>query len=308
VNDIKIAINKSTVDYFNNYWVPAGALHDALEPIYIDRLAHEALASESNDSIIESFRPNDSGVTEKIVYDRFASRTGRLGVESGPKVLNLKKIHRHILTSKYGNDGEILSLDFNALEARIVLYEAGKSIDGDLYDAVARDVFPGNKMGRSTAKACVISELYGISQRKLAQKLNVSNNEAITFINGIKNYFKTNETIERLRKTYDAEGCIYNKFGRRLMIPDSSGPTLLNSFAQSTGADAAQLGFLNIIPIIKDVAKSARPLFILHDALILDIHKSDHEAIESIKQISVPLYDQAFILKCEKFNCTSKTS
>ena len=305
INDVRKAWDESTVKYFKEFWKPIESLHAGLQRAKISKKKLEDHKKADSNAIIDSFLPDEDGFARPIVYNRFASRTGRLGVKSGPMILNLKKSMRDVIESSYGENGSIVQLDFNALEARIILYEAGKSAINDLYSTVASEAMPNSQLLRSTAKACIISELYGISQKKLAEKLGVSTAEASRFMNAIRRYFATPQLIEKLRGIYDKEKCIYNKFGRRLFIPDDSASTLLNTYAQSTGADAAQLGFLNVVNDLRQTSNRVKPLFVLHDALILDVHDDDMKTIENIKEVTVPGYEQKFPLKCEKFYTSS---
>jgi len=297
VQSVRAGLERATIDYYRNIWLPQQRLLDVLQPAAINvRRLKEALSSNENESTLRTFEPID-GFAKKVLYDRFATRTGRLGVAAGPHVLTLKKSLRNIVTSAYGRSGTVVSLDFNALEARIILYASGKQPDGsDLYTQLATKALSG--VDRSTAKVCVIADLYGISQRRLADKLQISVGMAENFTASIRKYFGTHDTISRLRQQYNSENCIYNHYGRRLKVPDGSDSTLLNTYAQSTGADVAQLGFLKLLDILPP---SARPLFVLHDALIIDVKKDELQAVESIKEIVVDGYTQPFFLKCEKF-------
>jgi hypothetical protein len=297
--DAKKCLNSSTLSYFEDFWKPIGDLHGMLRSAHVDVEAWSRHCEEGKNAILESFSPGPDGMTSSIIYNRFASRTGRLGVESGPMILNLKKSMRDVIDSTHGKNGKIVSMDFNALEARIILYESGKLAEGDLYANVASNAMPNSPLLRSVAKACIISELYGISQKKLAEKLSVPVKEASRFMSAIRGYFDTPTLVEKLKTIHEKEGCIYNKFGRRLFVPDNSSATLLNTYAQSTGADAAQLGFLNVMKKLHGT--NVRPLFVLHDALILDVHNDDLQLVNDIKEIDVPMYEQKFPLKCENF-------
>lgn len=307
VDTVKKVNDGTTGQYLKNYWTAISRLHAALQPAVIDATALKRHLDVEPSTILESFKPRDGIFAAPIVYNRFAARTGRLGVESGPMILNLKRTMRDVVASQYGAQGRIISLDFNALEARIILYESGKYAGGDLYSTVAAEALPGTVLPRSVAKACIISELYGISQRRLAERLNVKPSEAGRFMSAIRKYFETPQLTDRLASHHTKDGCIHNKFGRRLIVPDSSPSTLLNTYAQSTGADAAQLGFLNVVNILSTSAPHVRPLFVLHDALILDVHVDDLSTVKSITEVMVPCYEQPFSLKCEVFYTPTTT-
>lgn len=75
----------------------------------------------------------------------------------------------------------------------------------------------------------------------------------------------------------------------------------MNHYVQSTAVDVAMLGFLNILEYVEELGKQEDivPIFILHDALILDIHKNSFSLINGlcklgsidIKQLeSTPFY------------------
>jgi hypothetical protein len=56
---------------------------------------------------------------------------------------------------------------------------------------------------------------------------------------------------------------------------------LINSYTQSTGVDVALLGFSNVLKTLKTM--NSKALFVLADALILDMHPDELESIEMLK-------------------------
>lgn len=94
-----------------------------------------------------------------------------------------------------------------------------------------------------------------------------------------------------------ASGRIINRFGRPLQVDPEAKNLFVNTYVQSTGVDVAMIGFNSIIE--KLGKEGVRPLFVLHDALILDV-KSDRKGdIEKITSIKIPSYELDFPLKLE---------
>jgi hypothetical protein len=60
------------------------------------------------------------------------------------------------------------------------------------------------------------------------------------------------------------------------------------------------MGFGNVIDALG--TEGVRPVFVLHDALILDVHPDRLDDVAKINKIKVPGYDQAFPLKIEEIS------
>jgi len=285
-------------EYYVNTWIQCDGLFRSLRPARVDNSLHKSLMDNEGhgNGALETFKPGPGGFAPVVVYDRFGTRTGRLTVESGPNILVLKKEHRSILRSYYPQ-GDIVSLDFSSLEARVLLAEAQQHFVGDVYQQMSNDIFQG-KVSRSAIKTAVLGELYGASKATLGYKLDMSGIELDRFVATIKSYFKTDEIKSRLKKQFEENAMIRNRFGRPLFIDSKNSDYLLiNTYAQSTGVDVSLLGFNSIINSLG--TDGVRPLFILHDALILDVRNDRMKDIESIKSVKIPGYEHEFPLKLE---------
>jgi len=84
-------------------------------------------------------------------------------------------------------------------------------------------------------------------------------------------YFGVRSIRAKLAAEFKANGFIKNRYGR-VIRPKKDAPRLLyNYFIQSTAVDAALLGFAGAIDLCKAEKWSIRPLFVIHDALLLDV-------------------------------------
>ena len=301
VKTITETIDELPKDYYKSVWCPSGQLLCSLKSARVDTNVYKELATSiGHDSgAFETFKPGAGGFLQPIVYDRFATRTGRLTVIEGPNILTLKKEYRKMLKSTY-SDGVICSLDFGALEARIILAEAGKSTtNADLYGELANELFDG-KIDRNTVKIAVISELYGASKGSLANRLGINGYKLDEFVTTIRSYFGVAELRKRLKDEFIRLGKVCNKHGRYLELDDPQDHLFVNTFAQSTGVDVALLGFKSIMDRLG--IDGVRPLFVLHDALILDVRSDRLKDVENISSVKVHGYEAAFPLKFEKMH------
>lgn len=286
-------------EYYECAWGAGTRVLSALKPAKVDvtSLQTELESSGTNVNILEGFRPNRVGFAQVPVYDRFATRTGRLTIVEGPNILVLKKSLRKIIKSSF-EDGTICSLDFRALEARIVLAESGQySQSEDMYAEMAESLFDG-KLSRDAVKTAVIAELYGISRASLRLRLGVNERTLDSFICKIQEHFKLEEFRKRLEGELEKTGKIKNKFGRPLQVPQGHKNLLVNTYAQSTGVDVAMLGFDKIIKRLG--SDGVRPIFVLHDAIIFDVREDKLPEVEAICDVDIPMYQQNFPVKFEK--------
>lgn len=304
VNETKETFTSLNREFYETVWVPQATVLKSLRPMKINGKRFLQVLEESgmNHRVIDSFRPDPQGFSSSIVYDRFGTRTGRLTAKSGPNVLTLKKDFRDMIVSSFSG-GSIVSVDFSALEARILLYEGGGVCpEADLYSYISSQVF-GGSVSRKMIKGAVISELYGSSKAALGNALGISGKELDDFVSRVKNFFRTIDLKKKVKGEFIQKGHITNHYGRRIAIEDPLDHIFVNSWAQSTGVDVSLLGFSKIVESLAG-DPGVRPLFVLHDALILDVHPDSMQSVQSIKSINVPGFSQEFFLKVENFNCS----
>ena len=284
--------------YYDTAWTAGSRVLSALKPVKVDAEVFRELTSrESSSPALESFRPGKTGYASHVTYDRFATRTGRLTVVGGPNILVLKRDHRRLIRSAFP-DGHVVYLDFSALEARIVLAESGKASDADdLYGDIAQQQFDGS-VSRDTVKTAVLSELYGASRGSLGIRLGVHGDKLDVFISTVRRYFGTSVLKKRLKQEYTEKGRIHNRFGRPLFFDGDVDNLLINTYAQSSGVDVSMMGFDALLTRLG--SDGIRPLFVLHDAIILDVRGDRMKDVGACTSVSVPTYEQPFPLKFDR--------
>ena len=247
------------------------------------------ISAESNPTLLKTlsgFKALDDGACRAVRYNQLSTVTGRLTVESGPQILTLSKKYRDIISSAY-EKGKICQIDFVSLEPRVARKLSGNLDSPDIYVDICNNVFKG-ELSRGEAKLAVLCALYGVSKRRLSNMLkgNLSTSAVIKEIN---QYFGTYSLSRNLNRQVEKSGKIHNFFGRELSVENKAQHVLISHFLQSTAVDISLLGFRILDSELKKECKSYRGLFIVHDALVIDINEEDYEAMANITSRGVDI-------------------
>ena len=244
-NDVEESITKASESPYLNTLVDGRRLLERLEPAIVDREEVKGLLAESDNGFLRSFLPEDGNVLPVVKYSH-DSATGRLRVISGPKILNLSKQHRKVLKSRF-RKGTVAMIDFVSLEPRTALLLTRGETPLDIYEAMRAET--GSELSRAKLKVATLASLYGSTH-----------SDPVT-MSVVNKFFRTQEIHERhLRETP-----MVNLYGRPLM-PESD-RLRLSYFIQSTSVDVSLLGFGKIVRKYLEMV----PLFVLHDALVVDM-------------------------------------
>ena len=283
-------VSNLNLDYYNNIFVPTNKVFEYIQPAKINNQFYNQYSQLDTTGHIRSFQPNKNGYACRAEYDRVSTITGRLKTTIGPTLLHLPKIYRNILESRW-NGGNILSLDYKSLEPRVLLATCGtqpiREEEKDIYEAIKISLFSDNsEVTREVVKKVVLSELYGASIDSLKQRLpNVRDIEFV--VDQISNWFNLEDLKAKLFKEWKESGYrwVTNYYGRR--VKTDTAHTLVNHYIQSTAVDVALLGFKNILEYIEELGRLDEivPLFILHDALILDVKENTFNLINGLAKV-----------------------
>jgi len=230
-------------------------IFENLQPIRVDPVRVRSLVDSGEP--LESFIPPSGNECERVRYTH-GTKTGRLRVESGPRVLTMSKQHRNVLTSRYPG-GKILSIDFVSLEPRLALFAVGKKSAGDVYDEMSR--LSGES--RAKTKIATLSFLYGAA---------ATDGVGDRLKRHVRDFFNVNELR---RKIEDCQG--RNGYGRPLQVEEER--LLIPHWVQSTAVDVCLLGFSDLAQRLSGFAD---PLFLVHDAMFIDVPSENTGIISEI--------------------------
>jgi len=273
-----------------------------LECAKINSITYKSfLEVEKNESIrntLRTFKPI-RGNSKNVKYSAISNVTGRIIVKEGPSILTLPKKYRSILNSRFEN-GHIISIDFSSLEPRLCLKLSNKETSKDLYEEI-NEMLELN-LNRSVIKRAIISVLYGAHYTSLKD---ISEVKSKALFECIREYFDLNNIL-KMSKNIDEHGIRRNTEGRPLWnLDEEKENILINNFIQSSAVDIALGYFSNLSNLINK--EESVILFVLHDAVILDVKDS---YLNSIKEIAEKGYDHPtlgnFPLKLETFNNISR--
>lgn len=303
LSNIIQTLPKLDTDYFYTVWRPGSVLLRSLQRTHVDleAIEHWLDVEPMHSHVIETFMPEDDGLAKSTVYDRLSTVTGRLVVRGGPSILTLKRGARNIIAPSDG--GNIVMVDFSALEARVLLYENdGDCGSGDLYASIASEL----GYDRKAVKAAVISKLYGSSRETLGRLLGIGGGELAEFTKKFDTYFDTSGLLSRVKSGFYRNGFIRNKYGRRISIEEPVDNVFISYYGQSTGVDVTLLGYKKIVDQLRETAPGVRPLFLLHDAIFLDVPNEHLQQVLSLEKVDVPGYKQSFRLAAQKIERYSR--
>lgn len=279
VGDVVGALEGPDCGYYARHYEPSRRLLSSLARAKVDlgRLRSHLDAGGGNVAALESFMPEPDGLAQRVGYDILTGRTGRMKVSSGPQVLTLLRGHRDVLMSRF-DGGSVVMLDYASLEARVAAYEAGHDPPVDIYADLSARVLGGAP--RDTAKVAVLATLFGAGERMLEGC--VEPGSAGWLMDRIRDHFDVEGLTGRLRAERLASGgCIRSRGGRRVPCT-SAGHILYNSYVQSTGVDVALEGFRRVADEMRRLAMLSVPVFVLHDACIVDMHPDELVYIDAL--------------------------
>ncbi len=251
---------------------------NSLKPSKFDPVLVRSFIGKGGAHILESFlKMQKDNILPVPRYDRVSTKTGRLTIKGGPQILTLKKELRSVFVSQF-SDGKLYEIDFVSLEPRVALNIANVHASNDVYLSFIQH--NNLQIARDTAKLAVLCSLYGAGKNKLehVMRSEKSSITAISLIRAVEKYFKLPALKSRLRAQAREDQLIKNHFGRPITVDAMRDNILVNNFLQSSAADVALAGFSDFI---KKFRNKCNPLFIIHDALIIDVK---HKNLSYIKE------------------------
>ena len=297
LDQLWLALSALSNTYYLNEFYDIRKLLLRLSRAKIDTdLAYKILDQEksaSNSSNLRKFLPKGEEA-DLPIYSQISTVTGRLTVVDGPSILTLKREHRRIIRSRYPR-GRIVEIDFRSLEPRVMLEHADIRCEDDIYEFIAREVFK-SQASRSVVKVLTLGVLYGLGISKFSEKIDtLSRDEILEYTKKIRSFFKIDK-LGRMLTSDVHEGMIQNAYGRKICVEGDPTYVIVNRFVQSSAADAALLAFSSLCDNIKDAGIEAKPLFLIHDAIIFDVSENDIDQIKSMIEdgLWVPKFNKKF--------------
>lgn len=299
------------IDYYKEIYSKTNSVFDYLQPAKINFVKHKMHSvNPENRQHLLNWTPDKYGFLPVPTYSLNESVTGRMKIKSGPNILLLPKKFRDIITSRFGEKGSIWYLDFTSLEPRVALslksyilnslligypplmeilkYEITEPVPKDVYSYALKTLKMSKDISRDNIKQIVLSQLYGQSKSLTVEALEKHNirdpDEVVEMVN---DFFGIDDLRQFVSQGYVKTDCRHLRtFYCRHLTPEDGKPhALLNYYIQSTAVDVALLGFKKILEKLASIPNSLEviaPIFLLHDALILDVHNDVEHLIPKL--------------------------
>ena len=145
-----------------------------------------------------------------------------------------------------------------------------KNLGKDIYEHLAEKLFD-QKVSRTAVKKLVLCAVYGASESTLKKGL-PAGVDVKKLVNKTKKILNYDMVVKEQIKNYKKSGKIYNFFGRPITPQEGRESLIFNNYIQSTAVDVALNGFGKILD---RAPKRVRPIFFIHDAMLVDIHPED---------------------------------
>jgi DNA polymerase-1 len=229
-------------------------------------------------------------------FNQVAAATGRLS-SVNPNLQNIpirSEIGRPVRSCFVADEGmKLLSADYNQVELRVLAHVAGEDVLREIFasgqdvhretaaevlEIAPEDVGPAE---RSKAKMVNYGIAYGLSAFGLADRLQISREEAAVYIQRYFERFPAIQTfISETIATAEKEGFVYTLLGRRRAIPElrsnqrqrrSLGERLaVNTVIQGTAADIIKLAMLHCHAALADAGMRTQLVLQIHDELLFE--------------------------------------
>jgi len=243
-------------------------------------------------------------------FNQTVASTGRLS-SSNPNLQNIpirtgsgKEIRKAFTLSD--SEFVILSADYSQIELRILAFLSGdpnlidafsKGLDihsqtaSIIYNKSIKEVSPEE---RSYAKVINFGLMYGMGPQRIHRELNISQREAVDFI---ENYFAKFPTIrtylDRGLEEANKKGYVETILGRKLFLPDlysrdnrragDARRVAINMPIQGSAADIIKLAMINLENKIKD-DPDIKMIIQVHDELVFEVRET---ALERAKKLII---------------------
>jgi DNA polymerase I len=241
-------------------------------------------------------------------FSQTTAATGRLS-SIRPNLQNIPirtPVGREIRSAFVAGDGyTLLSADYSQVELRILTHLSGEPA---LHEAFARGedihrVTASQVLGkppelltrdeRNKAKAVNFGIIYGISSFGLSEQLQISREEAQSFIDTyLARFPRVNEFIAQTVARAKEDGYVTTLFGRRRPIPElrasnyqtrSLGERLaVNTVMQGSAADIIKVAMISAHRRLRDEGRRSRLVLQIHDELLFEAADGEVTALRAL--------------------------
>ena len=241
-------------------------------------------------------------------FNQCVTATGRLS-SSDPNLQNIPvrgEDGKEIRKAFVAEPGcQFFSADYSQIELRVMAHLSGDenmirvfSEGQDLHAATAATIYKKpigevSRDERTKSKRANFGIIYGITVFGLAERLDITRDEARQLIDGFFETFpKVKDYMERAKQEAREKGYVETLFGRRRYLPDiNSGNATVRGFAernainapiQGTAADIIKVAMIRIHERFQREGIRSKMLLQVHDELNFSVLPEEHDRVGEI--------------------------
>ncbi len=233
----------------------------------------------------------------RVIYTNFlhtGTNTGRLS-SINPNLQNIPiksefgKLIRDVFIARDGY--KLVGIDYSQIELRLLAHFSCDEVlvsafrdDKDIHLETAIKLFGDEGVNkRAIAKSINFGLIYGMGVRKLSKTLNISQDEAKSYMDSYFNSFPTiKEYIQTLQSKIKLDGYVETLLNRRRYFNFENSKAYLessylregvNTLFQGSSADIIKLSMNEIYKYIVDENLDAKILLQIHDELLIEVRE-----------------------------------
>jgi len=241
-------------------------------------------------------------------FNQTVTATGRLS-SSDPNLQNIPvrgEDGKEIRKAFVPEEGCLFfSADYSQIELRVMAHLSGDehiievfSQGKDLHAATAATIYKKpieevSRDERTKSKRANFGIIYGITIFGLAERLDISRDEAKQLIDGFFETFpKVHDYMEKAKEEARQQGYVTTLFGRRRYLPDinSQNATVrgfaernaINAPIQGTAADIIKVAMIRIFRRFQEEGIRSKMILQVHDELNFSVYPDEKEKVERI--------------------------
>lgn len=228
---------------------------------------------------LEKFENKAEGLTENKVYTNYNpfTITGRpsnahLGINYA--ALNKSDGSRSVFESRFGSDGILMQIDFDAYHLRLLAYEMGMNLGKDsLHEILAKQYF--NKQDIS-------QEEYEESKRKTFQFLYSNSLPDGDMPRLLK---RIHEHRLQIATRYDEHNHFETPSGRQIEVIDGAANKIFNYYVQALEAESTYKILYTLVENIREL--ESRAVLYTYDSVLFDVRLSEVNKLRDIIESSI---------------------
>lgn len=224
---------------------------------------------------LKKYPEMQSCVDDGFIYSRYNpyTRTGRASNSfNGFNFLSLNKTDgtRKCFISRFGEDGCLVELDYEAFQPRLITAKMGTTPPTeDFHTLLAKQYFPGQKITPTLyqkAKEITFAHLY-----------DVTSNTTGEFFTRVAEFSK------QLYEEAEQAKYVSSTRGRKIYLSSIDSPTPSKLLSYLIQAEEVEVIMSSMYKCITDFEQiQSKPILYNYDSILFDVHKEELERVKSI--------------------------